>query len=154
MKKNIHQDVWIALLIFAACAVSVMLNKDLAAGSAAMPLILTGLMAFLGVIILIGGLKKSSAGSVKKYITWDDMKYPLIGFAYIAAYICLFWFAGYFAATPIMLVAMMRFLKMKSWRTIIIITVVYTAVIYLFFVKQMHVSIDNFGWIGTYIKMH
>ena len=65
----------------------------------------------------------------------------------------LFFLVGYYAATAIFLLVAMRWLKQKSWFTIIAVSACFIAFTYFFLVRQLNVSIDSLGWLGTYMQM-
>ncbi len=158
MERKLHQNVYISIPIFLFCGFVMVINRGLDKNTAMMPYMLTAFLAALGIVILLDGLKqtakaRSEGQEIKPYLTWGGIKYPLMTFVLVACYAVLFWFAGYFVATPVMVVALMRFMKMTSWKTILLIVLCYIVFIYFFFVGQMHVSIDNWGWIGTYLQM-
>ena len=152
-----HQDIYIGLIILIACGYFTYLSLQFDTGSATMPLILLGIMAFLGLIITIDGLKKTRAASsdnpVKPFITLESLKVPLIMFVQIALYIFLFFAVGYYIATGLFLITSMSYLKQKSWLMRIITAVCFIAFTYFFLVMQLNISIDPLGWLGTYIQM-
>ena len=151
-KKKLHQDVFvgIAALIFVAWVL--FLNRKLPIGSALMPLLLCGLLAVLGIIIIIQGLKKSASGrpeDMKVLLNEDILKVPLIAWLFVLGYVLLFFFVGYFIATAVMLVALMRYMKRTDWKMIIAITVIYLLFMYFVFVRQFGLPLFNLGQLGT-----
>ena len=150
-KKKLHQDVFvgIAALIFVAWVL--FLNRKLPIGSALMPLLLCGLLAVLGIIIIIQGLKKSASGrpeDMKVLLNEDILKVPLIAWLFVLGYVLLFFFVGYFIATAVMLVALMRYMKRTDWKMIIAITVIYLLFMYFVFVRQFGLPLFNLGQLG------
>jgi len=150
-KKKLHQDVFVGIgaLIFVAWVM--FLNRKLPVGSALMPMLLCGLLAVLGVLIIFQGLKKSSSGKpedMKQLLNEDVLKVPLIAWLFVLGYVLLFFAVGYFIATGVMLIALMRYMKRTDWKMIIAITVIYLLFMYFVFVKQFGLPIFNFGQIG------
>ena len=152
-----HQDISIGIVILIFCAFFIYLSLQLENGSAMMPLILLGLMAFLGVIILLDGIRKTRQATAEKpvepFLTFQNLKVPCLMFLQIGIYILLFFLVGYYVATAVFLLAAMRYLKQKSWPTIIIVSACFIAFTYFFLVRQLNVSIDSLGWLGTYMQM-
>ena len=153
-KKKLHQDVFVGIgaLIFVAWVM--FLNRKLPVGSALMPMLLCGLLAVLGVLIIFQGLKKSSSGKpedMKQLLNEDVLKVPLIAWLFVLGYVLLFFSVGYFIATGVMLIALMRYMKRTDWKMIIAITVVYLLFMYFVFVKQFGLPIFNFGQIGRMV---
>ena len=143
-KKKIHQDVYIGIACLLLTAIIFFLNRNLPTDAAMMPRLMGGLMGILSVLILISGFRKSG----KEFLNMDVVKIPLITWGLIAGYVILFHLVGYFIATAISVVVLMRFMKRRSWPVILLITVVYLAVMYFAFVLQMHVPVNNLGLLG------
>ena len=144
-----HQDVYIGIACMILTAVVFIMNKDIPTDAAIMPRLLGTMMGILSVLMFYQGLKKSKTEEeTKPYLTGDIMKVPFITWLIVGVYILLFKLFGYFIATPAMLIALMRYMKQTSWKTILAIVAVYLLIIYFFFVKQMGVSIGNLGMLG------
>lgn len=156
--KSIHQDVWIGLLIVILCAAFFMVNKTLSSDSGMMPRLLLGMMGILGLLITNGGYKKTKQAAENnpavKMISLQSMKEPVKTYFYIIMYVVLFKLVGYFVATPVFLLSLMHHFKIKSLKLPIIVTSVYLIIIYAFFVRQLNVSVDNLGALGSYISMN
>ena len=152
-KKQIHQDVYIGIACAALCVVVFFMNHDLPGGAGSMPLLLDAILAVLSVVIFIGGLKKSSLPAEKrkneeKAFSIDAVKIPLIFWVIVAAYVGLFYVAGYFIATAVMMIVMMLFMKRRDWLKMVIIDVIFLVIMYFVFVRMLGVNIDGFGLIG------
>lgn len=147
MKKQIHQDVYIGFAALAVCMAIFALTASLPSDAAMMPRLLSGLMAVLALLIIYHGLAKSKlpADQQKKLITWDGLKVPLITWGLVLVYVVLFNLTGYFIATGIMIIVLMRYMKQTSWKLIIGIDVVYLLFIYFVFVRMLGVAADGFG---------
>lgn len=149
-KKRIHQDVFVGFFCLALCLLIYVLNNGLPADAAMMPKLLDGLLVIFSVLIIYHGLRKSRlpAGEQGKGLTWDDWKIPVITWGLVVVYVGLFYLIGYLAATGIMLIVLMRFMKRTSWPVILGIDVVYVLIMYFVFAKMLNVSIDNLGLLG------
>lgn len=152
MKKNqIHQDVYIGFFCLALCLLIFALNMGLPSDAAMMPRLLDGMLVILAVLIIYHGLRKSKLPAEErggKGLTWDGIKIPLVTWGLVALYVVLFYLAGYFVATGIMIIVLMRFMKQTSWPLILGIDVVYLLLIYFVFVRMLGVSVDGFGILG------
>ncbi len=150
MKKQIHQDVYIGFFALAVCLAIFMLTAGLPSDAAMMPRLLAGLMTVLALAIIYQGLSKSRlpAEQQEKYITWDGLRVPLITWGLVLVYVVLFNLTGYFIATGIMIIVLMRYMKQTSWKLIIGIDVVYLLFIYFVFVRMLGVSADDLGMLG------
>ena len=146
-KKQIHQDVFIGFFCLGLCVLIFALNKDLPSDAAMMPKLLDVLLAVLAVLIINQGLQKSKAPAEqqKKLLVWEDFKVPMITWGIVALYVVLFYVAGYFVATAVIIPLLMRYMKQSNWKLIIAIDVGYLLVIYFVFVRMLGVSIDGFG---------
>lgn len=151
MKKQLHQDVYIGFVCLAICLLIFALNMNLHSDAAMMPRLLGGMLAILSILIIYHGLNKSRLPAEKqgsKALTVDALKIPLITWGLVILYYVLFNIVGYFVATAIMIVTLIRFMKRTSWPVIISIDAVYLLVMYFVFVRMLNVSVDNFGMIG------
>ena len=146
-KKAIHQDVFIGFFCLILCGLIYALNRDLPSDAALMPKLLDGMLAILSVLIINQGLQKSKAPAEqqKKLLVWEDFKVPMITWGIVALYVVLFYVAGYFVATAVIIPLLMRYMKLSNWKLIIAIDVGYLLVIYFVFVRMLGVSIDGFG---------
>lgn len=152
-----HQDVTLGVVILIFCAASTALSMRLSGGSEVMPIILTGIMAFLGVLILVDGLKKTQASrrngeEVHPFVTVQSLKTPYKMFCQIVAYAVLFYLVGFYAATVIFLLTSMRYLGQRSWKAIVLLSVGFVAFTYFFLARELNVSIDPLGVLGLWFQ--
>lgn len=150
-KRYIHQDVYIGFFCLAMCLAFYGLNMPLPSDAAMMPKILSVMLMALSVCIIVSGLKKSKLPEDergKPYITADALKIPYVAWLIVLAYALLFYLIGYYAATFIMMIVFMRFMKETSWKRILLIDAGYLLVIYFGFVKLLGVSLNAFGILG------
>ena len=155
--REIHQDVIIGIIIIIFCAFFFYITRNLNLKSGMMPRLLLTILTILGGMVCFDGLKKTKnvveTGKMEKFITVKSLKIPMTAYLYIASYVFLFKVAGYFIATPLFLIFLMRHFQEKSWKRIILVTGIYLSIIYLVFVQQLNVSVDNFGVIGRYLNI-
>ena len=149
-KRHIHQDVYIGFICVAFCVLTWAMNMSLPSDAALMPKLLIGMLAVFSVLIIAQGLKKSKlpADQQKKLLVWSDFKVPMIAWSIVGLYFVLFWLAGYFVATAVIIPLLMRYMKQTNWKLIIAIDVCYMLVIYFAFVRMLGVAIDGFGLLG------
>lgn len=149
-QKQLHQDVFIGFVCLGLCVLIYALNSALPSEAAMMPRFLDGLLLILSLMIIGQGIQKSKAPAEeqKKLLVWEDFKVPLIAWGLVGLYLILFWLAGYFLATAVIILLLMRFMKQTSWKRIIAIDAGYLLVVYLVFVRLLGVSIDGFGLLG------
>lgn len=158
MKREIHRDVYIGIFLLIVCAAFLLYGwVSIAAPDArALPCFLLGVMCILSISIIVKGMratKAAEAGSKFSYsYTIKDVKEPLIAYAVCLAYLALFWWLGFFASTPIFLIVLMRYLKAGSWKKIILITVVYTVILYIVFVPVLGLPIHRVGLLGDLFR--
>ena len=152
MRKKLHQDVFIGFGCEAFCLLVIWLNSSLPRNAKMMPNVLCWLMMALAVYIIYDGLKKSKLPEEEqgeKAFNKDAFKIPLITWGLVVLYFVLFYAVGYYIATGIMLIVLMRFMKATSWKTILLITTAYLLVIYFGFVRLLGVSVDGLGMLGN-----
>lgn len=160
MNHKMHRDVYIGagLLIVCAAFLAYGWMSINAAGAKVLPCFLLTAMCVLSASIIVKGMratKAAAASGAQGYnyaYTIKDSKEPLIAYAICLAYLALFWWLGYFASTPIFLIALMRYLKAGSWKKIIIVTIIYTVVIYITFVPVLGLPIHRVGLLGDLFR--
>ncbi len=151
MKKQLHQDVYIGFASLALCLLAFALNMKLSYDAAMMPRLLGSMLSILAVLIIYQGLRKSRLPverQGKKALTVDALKIPMITWCLVVLYFVLFVAFGYFVATGIIIVLLMRFMKRTAWPVIIAIDVVYLLLIYFVFVRMLGVPVAGFGMLG------
>ena len=150
--KKLHQDIYVGIGSLLFCAFIFYANRSLPPESKAMPYAMAGLMAAFSVVILLSGIRKTKVSGASGNLTWDDVKIPVCLLGCIACYLLLFRLIGYLAATAIMLIVMLVFLKRRSKLEIACVVAGYTAFVYVLFVMILNVPIDNFGLLGYLLK--
>lgn len=151
-KTQLHQDVWIGFVCLGICFAIFALNMNLPSDAAMMPRLLDVMLTILAVLIIYHGLRKSKLPADQqgpKGLAWDAVKIPLITWGLVVLYAVLFYVTGYFVATGIMIIVMMRFMKRTSWPVILAINVIYLLLIYFVFVRMLGVSVDDFGLLSS-----
>ena len=160
MNRKTHRDVYIGagLLLVSAAFLIYGWTSIAARDAKILPCFLLAVMCVLSASIIVKGVrvtKEAEAAGVSDYhyaYTIKDSKEPLLAYAICLAYLALFWWLGYFASTPIFLIALMRYLKAGSWKKIIIITIIYTVIIYIMFVPVLGLPIHRVGLLGDLFR--
>lgn len=133
MNRKTHRDVYIGagLLLVSAAFLLYGWTSIAARDAKILPCFLLAVMCVLSASIIVKGVRATKESDYHYAYTIKDSKEPLLAYAICLAYLALFWWLGYFASTPIFLIALMRYLKAGSWKKIIIITIIYTVIISL-----------------------
>lgn len=157
MKQKLHRDVYIGIFLLIFCTAFLIYGwvSIKAMDAKALPCVLLAAMCVLSVSIIVKGMrasKSSEDGSYEYSYTLKDVKEPLIAYVLCLGYLGLFWWLGYFASTPVFLIALMRYLKAGSWKKIILITVIYTVAIYITFVPVLGLPIHRVGVLGSLFR--
>jgi hypothetical protein len=144
--KPIHQDVYISLLLYIVSIFFLIASSKLPKDSAIFPNLLIIAFAILNTSVLYKGIKKTKTmrnedPNAVNSIKWDVLKKPLIVFVLTVIYVILFKFTNYFIATTIFMIALMKFYRIKSWKNIILITIVFNIITYVGFVKTLNVPL-------------
>ena len=160
MNRKVHRDVYIGagLLLVSAAFLIYGWTSIAAAGAKTLPCFLLAVMCALSASIIVKGFRETKAAEAAGAADYNyaytikDSKEPLIAYVICLVYLALFWWLGYFASTPIFLIALMRYLKAGSWKKIIIITIIYTVVIYITFVPVLGLPIHRVGLLGDLFR--
>lgn len=144
--KSIHQDVYISVFIYAVLIFLFTASVKLPDDSASFPIILIVALALLNTSVFVKGLKKSKfmtveGSTIKNSITWEVIKLPLITFLLVVGYVAIFTLTNYYIATAVFLIAMFLFYKIKSWKVILLVTLLFNILIYLGFGMFLNVPL-------------
>lgn len=154
MKKQIHRDVWVGVVLLVFCA-AVFMNAIQIPGEASyLPIALSAMMAVCAVSILFGGIRKTkqAEGEFDYAMTWKKSKHAFLFMLFIFIYYLLFRYVSYWVATPFFLLFTQKHLKVKSWKLNVAITVIYMIVSYVLFVVVLNLPIYKVGILGEYFR--
>lgn len=154
MSKKYHRDVWVGLVLLLFCA-AVLFNAARIAGQAAyLPVALTVLMALCAVFIILKGLRltKEQMGEYRYPLTVKDSKYAFLFMFFIFIYYLGFRYITYWIATPIFMIFTQKYLKLKSFKVNLLITVLYIILAYIVFVIILHLPIYKIGILGRFFR--
>jgi len=136
-KKVLHQDVYISIVLYIVLAFFLFASIKLPKDSAYFPIMLIAGLAILNTSVLVKGLNKTKEmgkeGTIVNAINWDTIKVPLLVFVFVVGYIVLFRLTNYYISTTVFMIALMKFYKVKSWKAIIVVTLIYNVFVYLGF---------------------
>ena len=145
MKLKVHQDVYVSLVVLIPAIYFLVKSLEFPFEASLYPVILIGMILFFNLFILFGGLRKTkllqSGGSVKQFIKWDIIRKPLIVFGFMTVYVILFDVLNYFIATPLLMVLLMLYFKVRDWKTLVFVPVGYLVFTYVCFVWQLKVPL-------------
>lgn len=154
MSKKFHRDVWVGLFLLVFCA-AVLFNAVKISGQASyLPVTLTVLMALCAVFIIIKGLRltKEQLGEYHYSLTIKESKYAFLFMFFIFIYYLGFRYITYWIATPVFLILTQKYLKMKSMKMNLLITVLYMVLAYVVFVIILHLPIYKIGILGRFFR--
>ncbi len=144
--KKIHYDVYISLVMFGIAWFFLWgATKIKIEVSRVVPRLYGYLLIILSCLLLIDGIVKSikaNKGSIslpkidKKEVFWGLMTWVAVFVYYL-----MFKYIGFFPATLIFTVAGMLLLKQRNWKVILITLIFLLGVIYLIFVRLLHVKL-------------
>lgn len=154
MNKQLHRDVWVGTVLLAFCAVVFVLATQISGEAAYLPVALSVLMALCASAVVYNGLRKSKnhEGKFTYSMTVRNSKNAFIFMGFIFAYYFVFRYITYWLATPIFMLFAQKYLKVKSWKVNILITVIYMVVCYVLFVIVLKLPIYKVGILGRYFR--
>jgi hypothetical protein len=82
-----------------------------------------------------------SESTIINPINWETIKIPMLIFIMTVAYIVIFQFTNFFVSSSIFLITLMKFYKVKSWKVIILTTIIFNVIIYVGFVRFLNVPL-------------
>lgn len=111
-------------------------------------------MGLCSVFIILKGLRltREQDGDYKYALTIKSSKYAFLFMLFIFIYFLGFRYITYWIATPVFMLLSMKYLKLKSWKINILITVLYTLICYVVFVIILHLPIYRVGILGQLFR--
>lgn len=157
MKRTLHRDEYIGIGLFLFSAVAFNLSLSIRPGARTLPLALSAFMAAMSVFIVLGGSRQRVAaqkqGENMVYdTTLKETLRPLAVYAMVIIYGFLFQLIGYFAVTPLFLIALQRYLYAGSWKRILAVTAGYMVFTYILFVIVLSLPIYRVGILGELFR--
>jgi uncharacterized protein with PQ loop repeat len=148
MKKQIHHDVYIGLVMLFVSLVALIKALPMPENAAQFPELMIVILIAFSLWITYQGIKKTqliNSGKAKKddTISFEKTKMPLISFVIVVIYTMLIEVLGFFASTTLFVAAFMYFYKIKDLKKIIITLVGLNAFIYFLFVIQLNVPLPK-----------
>ena len=147
MKKKLHQDIYIAIIVYIFAFGMLFLGLNIKSSESKLyPFICLGLIIVLDTILLISAIFNTKLMSPQALeeantVRWNEIKKPLLIFLGVLVYVVLFDFFGYFVSTAVMMIGFMWLLGVRSWKILILVPAGLLALIYFFFVTQLHVPL-------------
>ncbi|WP_028783849.1 tripartite tricarboxylate transporter TctB family protein [Thalassobacillus devorans] len=150
MSKNIHQDLYVGLIIIGVSIFLFIKTFGLIEEAAKYPQALLVIFAFFGILIAAGGIKKTKKIRNGEELNYDGdeallnvklLKSPLITLGIVIVYVLLLTYIGFFPATILFMAAYLGFMQVKSWKAYVFTIAGLNLFIYLVFVMQLNVQL-------------
>ena len=154
MDNKLHRDVWVGSILFVFCLLILYFSLFISGQASYLPTALSIIMMVCALTIAINGFRKSKNMDSYHYtMTIKEEKTAFIFMTWIFLYYVGFKLLGYWVTTPIFLVLTQMYLKVKSWKTISLITVIYTIAVFVLFVVILKLPIYKIGLFGKYFRI-
>ena len=150
MTKKYHRDVWLGLVLLLFCA-AVLFNAVQISGQASyLPVALSIMMAVCAFFILLKGLRltRELHGEFNYSMTIKGSKFAFLFMFFIFLYYLGFRYITYWITTPIFMFLTQKYLKLKSTKVNLLITVFYIILCYIVFVIILRLPIYKIGILG------
>lgn len=140
--KKARQDVIVSIFIYVFIALAFLPTIKMKNGAQMMPWLILAIALLCNTINLI----RTIAGAGKKtdsegYLSFSDIKIPLLVFLGIVVYAIMIKYTNYFVATGIFLPVFMLLEKVKKYWMIALIDVIYLVFIYIMFIVVLKVPL-------------
>lgn len=150
MIKKFHHDVWVGIILIVFSTACLSVAMGISGEPGALPRALCAMMLGCACWITLKGFLKSKKEHER--VVLREHKFGFLFYVFIFAYYLGFRFLGYWVVTPIFLIISQRWLKVRSWKVNLIITVTYMIVSYLLFVVLLKLPIYRVGLFGKYFR--
>lgn len=155
MTKKYHRDVWLGLVLLCFCAFAFFNAVQISGQASYLPVALSVMMAVCALFIIMKGLRltKEQNGEYNYALTVKESKYAFLFMFFIFLYYLGFRYIAYWIATPIFMILSMKYLKVKSFKVNLLITILYTAICFFVFVMILHLPIYKVGLLGRLFRV-
>ncbi|WP_408007984.1 tripartite tricarboxylate transporter TctB family protein [Pseudalkalibacillus sp. A8] len=152
MTRKIHQDIYVGLIIIAISIFLYIKTFNLIEAAANYPRILLGLFIGFGIVILLGGLKKTRTlrneepieySGDEQPLNFNMLKSPLVTLGIVVVYVLLLSIIGFFPATILFMAVFLGFMKVRDWKAYLFTIGGLNLFIYLVFVLQLNVQLPK-----------
>ena len=152
--KLFHRDVWVGAVLLAFCAASLAVSAGISGQASYLPVALSVLMSVCALFILMKGLRltREMKGDYRYAMTVKDSKHAFLFMFFIFLYYLAFRYITYWIATPIFMILTQKYLKVKSLKVNLIITVSYIVLCYVVFVIILQLPIYRIGILGRFFR--
>lgn len=143
MKKPIHHDIYVGILMIAINIFGFYRTTTMPKGSDMFPQLLFTFFSAFALYILIKGIietKKMRETGEKDTISAELLKLPMLTLGIVVIYTVAVKFLGFFVSTIIFIPSFMVFYRYKKYLNMLITVVGVMIFIYFTFVKQLHVQ--------------
>ena len=151
MKQNetgvrvLRQDAGLGLIVAAFGAWALYKTFSMPASAVLFPRIVTSLLIILSLLLTVTSLINMKKGKYPdaQPLEVKTLQNPLISFAMIVAYVALINVLGFYSATVLFLIVFMRYMNIRSIKTIALTEVVLVGFIYLLFSVALNVRLPQ-----------
>ena len=144
--KKLHQDVFVGLVMILFSVWAIIYGVQIGGEPSIVPVALAAIMLVFGAYVLADGIRKTNKdGTITYSLSWSKIDVSIIAYLAVVAYVVVFYILGYFTATFLFLSAMMWFLKVGSWKKILLISAITVVCLYLLFVVLFSVNVAKIG---------
>ena len=142
-KRKINQHVWIAAVVYVFIGAVLIGLRSIHESSAGYPRILMVILAILNTFLLFDGLGRTRTPSDAKQsvMTWAEVKHSFLATVFVSLYVLAFELIGYFPATAGMLIGLMLYYRIRSWKVLVFYTAGYLVFAYVAFVLLLKVHL-------------
>lgn len=149
MKRKLHYDVILGICILALMTFLYFTSNTFtySESTSIFPKITIVIISVLAVIVLAEGIKKTLKSSAATDVQQAGPSFlnqygkPLLVYGLFIVYLLVFYFVNFFVATALMLVGLMFYFGVRSWKTLLFVPVGFLAVAYIVFVNLLSVKL-------------
>lgn len=125
-KQEYKIDIGVGIVSFVLGVVAFVLALEMPGRASMFPKFVGVLFCILGAVLASTSAMKIKRGeeSKKSPVKLEVFKSPLMVFVLLVIYVLVMKTVGFYVTTPFMLILYMRLMGIKSWRTIVISTLV------------------------------
>ncbi|MBR1919219.1 MAG: tripartite tricarboxylate transporter TctB family protein [Spirochaetales bacterium] len=125
-KQEYKIDIGVGAVAIVIGVAAFVLSLEMPGRASLFPKLVSALFCILGLSLILTSYARIRSGSesTKPLLTLELFKGPVMVFAILIAYVVVMVNVGFYVTTPFMLILYMRLLGIRSWRTVLLVTVI------------------------------
>lgn len=144
-KKAFRQSIGVSLAIMAFAVAAFVFSFPMPGNASVFPRMASGFLFLCALGLLIGTISRQKKGMAPEVpaVQTETMISPFVTLLLVVLYAIGFKYIGFYVTTLIITVVLMRYMGIRSWKTIVLVTGILLTFLYVLFTMQLNVPMPD-----------